>query len=144
MSDVNPGPVYDAAMTGSRHADELREVGAVAAATAGLDLFILYGSRARGDAGPGADWDFGYLADEAADVASLLAALVETLENDDVDLVDLARATGLLRFRSASDGLLVYESASGAFDRYRLDAASFWCENATIFERGYEETLKAL
>ena len=116
----------------------------VARAAAGLDLLILYGSRARGDARPNADWDFGYVADGSMDAAGLLAALVEVLGDDDIDLVDLGRASGLLRFRAARDGLLVYESASGAFDRYRLDAASFWCENAPIFERGYEETLKAL
>ena len=131
-------------MTDSRHADELREVGAVAAATAGVDLLILYGSRARGDSRPNADWDFGYVADRSVDAAGLLAALVEVLGDDDIDLVELDRASGLLRFRTARDGVLVYESASGAFDRYRLDAASFWCENASIFERGYEETLKAL
>ena len=116
----------------------------VARAAAGLDLLVLYGSRARGDARPNADWDFGYVADGSMDAAGLLAALVEVLGDDDIDLVDLGRASGLLRFRAARDGLLVYESAPGAFDRYRLAAASFWCENAPIFERGYEETLKAL
>ncbi len=32
-----------------------------------LRLLILFGSRARGDARPGADWDCGYLADETLD-----------------------------------------------------------------------------
>lgn len=122
----------------------LEAVAAAARATVGLDLLILYGSRARGDALPSADWDFGYLADEAADVPGLLAALVEVLGDDNVDLVDLDRTTGLLRFRSSRDGVLVHESESGLFDRYRLDAARFWCENASVFEQGYQETLEAL
>ena len=69
-----------AADTGMRPTlpDPVREAAAGAArAAAGLDLLILFGSRARGDARPGADWDFGYLADEAADLPALLAALVE-------------------------------------------------------------------
>ena len=107
-------------------------------------MLILYGSRARGDAGRRADWDFGYLAEEAADVPGLLAALVETLGDDNVDLVDLDHASGLLRFRSACDGVLVYESELGVFDRYRLEAASFWCENSAALERGYAATLEAL
>lgn len=126
-----PGPAFEAAAGAAR-------------ATAGLDLLILFGSRARGDARPGADWDFGYLADEAADVPALLAALVEGLEDDHVDLVDLRRAGGLLRYRSARDGLLVYEAAAGLFDRHRLQAVRFWCENAAVFERGYDDVLESL
>lgn len=117
---------------------------AAARATAGLDLLILFGSRSRGDARPGADWDFGYLADEAADVPTLLATLVEALEDERVDLVDLRRAGGLLRYRAARDGLPLYEAAAGLFDRYRLQAVRFWCENTAVFERGYDEVLEAL
>ena len=121
-----------------------RAVAAAARAAVGLDLFILYGSRARGDARRGADWDFGYLADEATDVPGLLAALVEILGDDNVDLVDLDRTSGLLRFRASRDGVPIHEAESGLFDRFRFEAARFWCENASVLERGYEETLEAL
>ena len=115
-----------------------------ARAARGLDLLILFGSRARGGARPGADWDFGYLADEATDVPALLAALVEVLQDDRVDLVDLRRASGLLRYRAARDGRLLHESAPDLFDGYRLEAARFWCDNAPLFERGYDEVLESL
>ncbi len=139
-----PWRLYDAGM-GHRLPEDLpNAVAAAAGATAGLELFILYGSRARGDAHGTSDWDFGYLADEAADVAGLLATLVEILGDDNIDLVDLDRTTGLLRFRSACDGVLLHEAESGVFDRYRLDAARFWCENASLFRQGYEEILEAL
>ena len=137
-------PVYDAGMDGPPPRPTLAAVASVARATAGLDLLILFGSRARGDAHPGADWDFGYLADEAVDVPGLLAALVEALGNDRVDLADLRRAGGLLRFQAARDGVLVHESSADQFDRYRLAAAQFWCDNAPILERGYDEVLETL
>jgi len=116
----------------------------VARACRGLRLLILHGSRARGDARPGADWDYGYLADETADVPGLLAALVEALGDDRIDLVDLGGAGGLLRYRAARDGRLVHEASAGLFDRYRLEAVRFWCENAPVFEAGYDEVLESL
>ena len=74
----------------------------------------------------------------------LLAALVEAVGNDRVDLVDLRRAGGLLRFRAACDGVSVYEASAERFDRYRLQAVQFWCDNAPVFERGYDEVLETL
>ena len=117
---------------------------AIARSTAGLDLLIVFGSRARGDARPGSDWDIGYLANETADVPGLLATLVETLDDDRVDLVDLRSAGGLLRYRAAREGRLAYEAAADLFDRYRLDAVRFWCDNAPLFERGYDDVLESL
>ena len=117
---------------------------ATARSTAGLDLLIVFGSRARGDARPDSDWDIGYLANETADVPGLLARLVEALDNDRVDLVDLRSAGGLLRYRAAREGRLAYEGAADLFDRYRLDAACFWCDNAPLFERGYDDVLESL
>ena len=129
----------------SRTPDPILDVlAATARATPGLDLLILFGSRARGSVRTGADWDFGYLADEAADVPALLAALVEALHDDRVDLVDLRRASGLLRYRAACDARLVHESTADLFDSYRLEAARFWCDNAPIFKPGYDEILESL
>ena len=137
-------PVYDAGMDRPLPKPPLDAVASIGRATVGLDLLILFGSRARADARPGADWDFGYLADEAADVPGLLVALVGALRTDRVDVVDLRRASGLLRYRAACDGVLVYEASADRFDRYRLQAVQFWCDNAPVFERGYEEILEAL
>lgn len=83
---------------------------AVARSNSGLELLVLFGSRASGDDGSGADWDFGYLARDDADVPGLLAALVEALGDDRVDLADLGRANGLLRYRAARNGQLLLEA----------------------------------
>ncbi len=115
-----------------------------ARATPGLELLLLFGSRARGDALAPADWDFGYLASPTLDGASLLAALVTFLGSDRIDLVDLQRASGLLRYRAARDGQLIFEAQTGLADRFRLDAAQFWCDAAPVLERSYEGVLAEL
>ena len=94
--------------------------------------------------GPGADWDFGYVDRDDADVPGLLAALVEALGDDRVDLADLGRASGLLRYHAARDGQLLFEATPDAFDRFRLDATRFWCDVAPMLKRGYAEVLEAL
>jgi predicted nucleotidyltransferase len=110
----------------------------------GVDAMMLFGSRGRGDAHARSDWDVGYLADRDIDVPALLAAIVEIVGSDRVDLVDLQRASGLLRYRAARDGLLVYEAQPRLAERFRLDAAQFWCDAAPVLRRGYERVLAEL
>ena len=116
----------------------------VARATPGLELLILYGSRARGDETSHSDWDFGYLAATALDSAALLGALVTALDSDRIDLADLARASGLLLFRAARDGKVVFEARAGAADHFRLEAAQFWCDVAPLLKHGYDHVLAEL
>ena len=115
-----------------------------ARATPGLDLLMLFGSRARGDIHPGSDWDLGYLATNAPDVDAWLGTFVELAGSDRVDLVDLASASGLLRYRVARDGRLVYEARPGLGERFCLDAAQFWCDAAPVLQRGYAQVLAEL
>ncbi|MBM3770296.1 MAG: hypothetical protein FJW27_03240 [Acidimicrobiia bacterium] len=77
-------------------------------------------------------------------VPALLASLVTTLETDRVDLVDLERASGLLRFRAASEGQLIFEAVDGLADRFRLEAATFWFDAEPVLRRGYERLLAEL
>ena len=120
--------------------DALREA---ARAAPGLELLLLFGSRARGDAGTAADWDFGCLTTAQFDAAVLLGVLVETVGSDRVDLVDLRCATGLLRYRAAR-GRLLYEARPGTADQFWLDAVTFWCDAAPVLERGYDGVLAEL
>jgi predicted nucleotidyltransferase len=116
----------------------------LARATPGLDVLMLFGSRGRGDAHPRSDWDFGYLAAPEIDAASLLAAIVEIVGSDRVDVVDLRNASALLRYRAARDGRLVFEARPRLAERFRLDAAEFWCDVAPIVQREYERVLADL
>lgn len=78
------------------------------------------------------------------DVERLREVLVLALGTDRVDLVDLGRAGGLLRYRVARDGRVVTERRAGAADRFRLDAADFWCDAGPLLEREYEGVLADL
>ena len=116
----------------------------LARSTPGLEVLLLFGSRARGDAHAGSDWDLGYLAGADLDVPALLAAIVETAGSDRVDLVDLSRASGLLRYRAARDGQVLFEARPRLAEQFCLDAAQFWCDAAPVLRRGYEEALEGL
>ena len=110
----------------------------------GLELLLLFGSRARGDVHPGSDWDLGYLAGPEFDPDDLLARLVLDLETDRIDLVNLDRANGLLRYRAAAEGSPLFESDPDRFARFWFEAVSFWCDMGPIIRAGYEEILKGL
>ncbi|MBC3194244.1 nucleotidyltransferase domain-containing protein [Pseudonocardia sp. C8] len=125
-------------MTGPDVPDALR---AAAARTPGLDLLLLHGSRSRGEAHPGSDWDLGYLGE--VDPARLLDAVASALGTNRVDLVDLARATALLRFEAARDGVCIHETA-GSHRRFVVDATTFWCDAGPVIRRAQDEVLAEL
>lgn len=115
-----------------------------AARQPGLMLLVLFGSRARGDGSARSDWDFGYLADRSLDPSVLMAELAEAAGSERLDVVDLARASGLLRFRAARDGVLVYQATPGCFDRFRFEAARFWFDAEPVLRAGYDAVLDRL
>lgn len=59
-------------------------------------------------------------------------------------MVDLERASGLLRCRVARDGVPVLEASAGSADRFRLEAAPFWRDAEAVLRRGYEGVLSEL
>jgi hypothetical protein len=110
----------------------------------GLELLLLFGSRARGDTHARSDWDFGYLARPGFDPDDFLACLVLLLGTDRIDLVNLGRAGGLLRYRAAAEGRPLFESSPSVFDDFSFDAISFWCDMGPIIREGYEAVLAGL
>lgn len=112
--------------------------------TPGLELLLLFGSRTRQDVHAGSDWDFGFLAANDIDAGALFSRVAEVVGSDCVDLVDLQRAGGLLRYRAARDGQVLFERPAGAGDRFRYAAAQFWCDAAPVLRHGYDEVLSEL
>lgn len=110
----------------------------------GLVLLVLHGSRARGTAHEHSDWDFGYLGDERLRPGSLWADLAAALCTDRIDLADLARAGGLLRYRVARDGVTLFERREGSFERFCRDAVTFWFDAYPVLRTAYAEILEEL
>src|SRR5947199_7421585 len=123
---------------------DLQAVIELARESPGLDLLLLFGSRARGESNPGSDWDFGYLAGPDLDPDDLLVRLILLLGTDRIDLVNLNLTNGLLRFRAAAEGKPLFESRPGIFDDFWLEVVSFWCDMGPIIREGYEEVLQGL
>ena len=131
-------------MTPALDTATLESLQAIAAKTAGLDLLLLFGSRARGDASVQSDWDLGYLASADVDISGLRAAIVELLDTDGVDLVDLSRAGGLLRYRAARDGVVVFQARPRLAEAFALEAVDFWCDAGSLLQQGYDNVLAEL
>jgi predicted nucleotidyltransferase len=123
--------------------EELRERLAGVPAARDVELVVLHGSRARGDAHPSSDWDVGVLGD-APDLAELAAAVTAIVGTDAVDVVDLARASALLRFRAARDGVALLDRTGEAFLDFRLAAITFWCDAGPVIRAAGDDVLAAL
>jgi len=83
-----------------------------------LDLVILFGSSAEGRAHKESDIDVGFLFDGPRDILDLTNRVTRTLGTDDVDVVDLRRASPLLRYAAARHGAALYEREPGSFARF--------------------------
>jgi len=125
---------------------ELAERLKATAQKAGLDLLVLFGSRARHQArsDSDSDWDLGFLANNAVDQEALRESMVEILSAPKVDLVELNRSNGLLCYFVAAEGVLIYERLPGAFMDFREAAVRFWCDAEPVLNRAYEEVLAKL
>ncbi len=121
-----------------------QQLALAAAREPSLDMLLVFGSRARGDAHARSDWDVAYIADERFDPDAFLARVVGVLRSDRVDLVDLERAGALLRFQAARDGQLVHERTPGAFERFWISAVSFWCDVQPVLGPAYKAMLVEL
>lgn len=119
-------------------------ISALLARRPGVLLAVLHGSRARGDGGPASDWDIGVVTDGGVDLAALTADLASALGTDAVDVVDLGRASALLRYRAARDGVALLERAPDAFLEFRVEATRFWCDAGLVVRAAQERVLADL
>ncbi|MFA5909015.1 MAG: hypothetical protein WC815_09590 [Vicinamibacterales bacterium] len=54
------------------------------------------------------------------------------------------RGRSSLRFNAASGGIAVYESESGAFEQFLLDAISAWLDMAAVLGPACDERMERL
>ncbi len=109
-----------------------------------IELFMFFGSRARGDAHENSDWDFGYIATKDFDPQELHTKLILCLRTDRVDLVNLSRANGQLRYRVAKDGKKLFESRKGAYEHFWQESVNFWCDAGPIIKAEYDALIRRM
>lgn len=84
----------------------------------GLQLVLLFGSLATGKVHKKSDIDIAFLFDRPVDILSLTNRIIRLLQSDNVDVVDLKRASPLLRFSAARNGTVIYERSAGTFNEF--------------------------
>ena len=104
---------------------ELRAAAEQIAREAGLELVVLFGSVARGEA-RAEDLDLGVLGAAPIDAVDLTNRLTVLLGRQDVDVVDLRTADPVLLMQVAGEGNALFESTPARFNAfYSLAARRF-------------------
>jgi predicted nucleotidyltransferase len=106
----------------------------------GVRLAVLFGSRAKGTAGPASDWDVGLLVSTPIDWFAWMAEL-GSLIGGRVDLVDLSRAPPLLAHRAVTEGRVLLDRSGHEFASFAsLALRKYW--DTAKFRRAQEESLR--
>jgi len=85
----------------------------------GLRLVLLFGSVASGKEYQESDIDLGFLFDKAIDILGLTNRVVRLLRTDRVDVIDLSRASPLLKYSVIRTGKALFEKTPGLFNIFQ-------------------------
>ena len=99
-------------------AEKIREKLAPLFNEKGLRLVLLFGSVATQNADKHSDIDLAFLFDEPIDILDLTNRVINLLHTDNVDVVDLRRASPLLMAASVKNGKLLHERSPGLFHEF--------------------------
>ncbi|MEA3344909.1 MAG: nucleotidyltransferase domain-containing protein [Chloroflexota bacterium] len=106
-----------------------------------LKLVILFGSRAKGCARQDSDYDVGVLRRQGIippeQFLELAYRLSRALDMGNVDLVDLRRASPLLKYEAARSARVLYEAEAGFFDCFHVYAWKLYQDARYDFYRFY-------
>ncbi|MBI4173147.1 MAG: nucleotidyltransferase domain-containing protein [Candidatus Aenigmarchaeota archaeon] len=105
------------------------------AAKFGVEMLVLFGSQARGDAHKSSDVDIAYLAPGGLSLrreAQLAAALSHACHAKDIDLVPLRHMQPLLAYQVAKSGKVLYEGRRSLFNSFSLYAIKLYHESRPL------------
>ena len=105
-------------LTGVPSIEEIKQKLAPLFGEEGLQIVLLFGSIIRGRIHKRSDIDLAFLFDRPVDILALTNKVTQLLGSDRIDLVDLRRASPLLKFSVARDGRLLYERSHGLFNTF--------------------------
>jgi uncharacterized protein len=98
--------------------EELRKRLSPLFADKSLRFVVLFGSQAKSKGRVRSDIDVGFLFDTSPDPIELTNNVNRLLQTDNVDVVDLGRASPLLRYAAAQNRAILYEREPGLFTRF--------------------------
>jgi uncharacterized protein (DUF433 family)/predicted nucleotidyltransferase len=120
-----------------------------------ITLLVLFGSRARGDADSGSDWDFAFLCDEeqrksyetggwdSFRVWGILQNIFD-LQDNQIDVVEMKDCSQLLAHYIALDGKVLYEKEPGIFEMFRQNSLMNDAELKEMRQNMREEILQTI
>jgi hypothetical protein len=85
----------------------------------GLQLVLLFGSVASGKECQESDIDLGFLFDKPIDILGLNNRVIRLLRTDRVDVIDLSRASPLLKHSVIRTGKALFEKTPGLFNIFQ-------------------------
>ena len=84
----------------------------------GLQLVFLFGSAVSGKVHKKSDIDLAFLFDTPCNILTLTNKVIKFLHTDNVDIVDLKRASPLMKFAVVRNGILIYEREQSVFNEF--------------------------
>lgn len=84
----------------------------------GLRMVLVFGSVVTGKMHKRSDVDIAFLFESRVDIIDLTNRVTRLLGTDNIDVVDLGRASPLLRFAAARNCKVLYESSPGLFSEF--------------------------
>jgi predicted nucleotidyltransferase len=84
----------------------------------GLELVLLFGSVVSEIVHKQSDIDLAFLFDRPVDIVALTNEVIKLLHTNNVDIVDLKRASPLLKFSIVKNCMILYERQQGIFNEF--------------------------
>jgi len=112
-----------------------------------LDLLLLFGSRASERAYQGSDFDVAYLSENPLDLmeeARLIVELAPIFQSENVDLVNLKKATPLLLYAITRNCRVLYEKKALTFASLRAYAFKKYVETKPLYEAKFKRLQKTI
>ena len=79
---------------------------------------MLFGSVATGKVNKKSDIDLAFLFDKPIDMLALTNRVIRLLRTDNIDVIDLRRASPLLKYSAVRHGKPLYEREPGMFNEF--------------------------
>ena len=110
-----------------------------------VKLAVLFGSTARGQAGPRSDVDLGVLLEpDTPDVRSRVESELWRATDRTLDLIFLDKAPPLLRFEIARDGVLLHQEQDHLWTDFKTRAMLDWWDWAPYARMFTEAAVRRL